>query len=888
MKLKSYLKLAFFLVLISFLTVIYKNDYVIFHLVDKLNSNTNNKFHLSYIRDQSIKYINELNPFVGKIALKFQDLPEINIKLSKKSIDTIQSSIENSKKKNTKRMYLSANDKKYSNAKIFYDGKKYDARIRLHGTDAIHFIKNKKSYYIKLKKDQYLENMRRFSLIILEDNSIATLFAYSLLDWFTNFKVNSFLVKVKINGVEQGVYLLEEKLHKTLLERNSLASYEIIKPNDEWDQQHSDNRIGTRHINPYNWDIASTRFENLTKKEIGQLKQYEKLYSCKEYDCLEFLIDEDNTAKIDALRVILGTDVIFKGDNQKLLYNTTTGRFVPFLRTEGVLQKLNYFFDKDLYGKNFEYKNNFLYLIGSSDIFRQKRNYYLWELIKEKKYLLKLYDDLYEKNLKSILTDNTHHSSGRTIKYYENLKKEIFKENLSTIEKYLSYGKISSNLRFIDKNKLKLSITPDTNTYHIIESIDFDFNGISEARILDEQTNQLSKIDLNKPIEYFKNKKFISGMNNSLEMIKKDYHFIINLKNGTSINNFKINFINSITNKKIQEKDNYFVFQKFVNFTDSINEKLLLKNEDEYIIKTGSYNLKDDLIIPYGKNLIIEPGVQLNIADNKSILVYGGLSINGNKDEQVYVKNLNKKFGTFASLGNKNTKIDINYLNLSGGSEAVINGVYFSGALSLHSHKSVNISNSRISNNFADDGVNIKNSKVYLKDNDFVFNFSDQIDLDNCTGSVVNNSFVYRVNKNIQNDNGDGLDLSYSKILVKENIFSGFVDKAVSVGERTNILIFKNNFSDNVRAITVKDESNAYLSKNYYENNEINIEQYRKKNFFEYPNVFNIDEKHQKEKIKKTSNSNYFFLNKDIKLDFNQNFEIILSNLEAETWKKIE
>ena len=50
-------------------------------------------------------------------------------------------------------------------------------------------------------------------------------------------------------------------------------------------------------------------------------------------------------------------------------------------------------------------------------------------------------------------------------------------------------------------------------------------------------------------------------MNNSLEMIKKDYHFIINLKNGTSIDNFKINFINSITNKKIQEKDNYFVFQ---------------------------------------------------------------------------------------------------------------------------------------------------------------------------------------------------------------------------------------------------------------------------------------------------------------------------------------
>ena len=175
-----------------------------------------------------------------------------------------------------------------------------------------------------------------------------------------------------------------------------------------------------------------------------------------------------------------------------------------------------------------------------------------------------------------------------------------------------------------------------------------------------------------------------------------------------------------------------------------------------------------------------------------------------------------------------------------------------------------------------------------MKDNDFVFNFSDQIDLDNCTGSVVNNSFVYRVNKNIQNDNGDGLDLSYSKILVKENIFSGFVDKAVSVGERTNILIFKNKFSDNVRAITVKDESNAYLSKNYYEKITRLILNNIEKKFLNIQMFLTYDEKHQKEKIKKTSNSNYFFLNKDIKLDFNQNFEIILSNLETETWNKIE
>ncbi len=774
MKLKTYLKATSLVVFVIFLTIIYKNDYIVFHLVDKLNKNTDNKFHLSYIRNQSIKYINELNPFVGKFALKFQDIPEINIQLPKKTIDKIQLSIQKSTKRDTKRMYLSKHDKSYGNATIFYKRKKYDARIRLHGTDAIHFINKKKSYYIKLKKDQFIDNMRRFSLVIIENNSIAALFAYSLLDWFTNFKVNSFLVKVKINGVDQGIYILEEKLHKTLLERNGLAGYEVIKPNDEWDQQHSDNRYGTRHINPYNWDIGSTRFENLTKKDIGQLAQYEKLYNCDDYDCLKLLIDEDSTAKIDALRIILGTDGLFKGDNQKLLYNTTTGRFTPYLRTEGDLMKLNYFFDKDLYGRNFEFKNNFSYLISQSDVFRQKRNYYLWKLIKEKKYLFKLYDDLFEKNLKSILADNSHHISGRTIKYYEKLKRDIFTKNLLTIEKYLNYGKISSNLRYINKNTLKFSITPDTNTNHIIDSINFDFEGNTDVKILDQQTKTISNLNLNKPIQYFKNKKFISGMNSSLEMDKKDYHFIIYLENNTSINGLKIEFINSVTSQKIKEKNNYVVFQKYVNFTDNINNDLLLKNGDEYIIQTGSYNIKEDLIIPNGKKLIIEPGVQLNIDDNKSILVYGDLLINGTKEDQVFIKNLNKKFGTVASLGNKNTFVDIKYLNLSGGSEAIINGVYFSGALALHSHKFVNIINSRISNNFADDGVNIKDSEVFLKDNYFVFNFSDQIDLDNCEGSVINNSFVYRVNKKIENNNGDGLDLSYSKVLAKKIFFLDF------------------------------------------------------------------------------------------------------------------
>ena len=50
------------------------------------------------------------------------------------------------------------------------------------------------------------------------------------------------------------------------------------------------------------------------------------------------------------MRTIMQNDALnylkmlyFKGDNQKLLYNTTTGRFKIFLRTEGVLETKLFF-----------------------------------------------------------------------------------------------------------------------------------------------------------------------------------------------------------------------------------------------------------------------------------------------------------------------------------------------------------------------------------------------------------------------------------------------------------------------------------------------------------------------------------------------------------------
>ena len=99
-------------------------------------------------------------------------------------------------------------------------------------------------------------------------------------------------------------------------------------------------------------------------------------------------------------------------------------------------------------------------------------------------------------------------------------------------------------------------------------------------------------------------------------------------------------------------------------------------------------------------------------------------------------------------------------------------------------------------------------------------------------------------------------------------------------------MIADNEFKNNNSAITAKDQSNVYLSSNNYINNETNIEMYKKKKIFDHPSVFNLNEQHQKEKIKKTKGSHYYKTSIPIEIkDISLN---IFSNLKKSSWIEYE
>ena len=246
----------------------------------------------------------------------------------------------------------------------------------------------------------------------------------------------------------------------------------------------------------------------------------------------------------------------------------------------------------------------------------------------------------------------------------------------------------------------------------------------------------------------------------------------------------------------------------------------------------GDYKLTKDLIVPEIKSFVIEPGTRISISEGKSILSYSPVEILGMREKKVIIKALNegKPFGTFAILGKdkKDSKSTINWLDISGGSEKWIHGIYFSGQLSIY-HMNADMHNSVIHGSHSDDGLNIKYSNVLIDNCKFHENSADQVDLDFVTGTVKNSEFD---GVGDEDYNGDSLDISGSKILLKDNIFSNSMDKGVSIGEETKAILYKNTVSNNNIGIAVKDSSHVYLVENMFKENTVAVSSYQKKQLF--------------------------------------------------------
>lgn len=270
--------------------------------------------------------------------------------------------------------------------------------------------------------------------------------------------------------------------------------------------------------------------------------------------------------------------------------------------------------------------------------------------------------------------------------------------------------------------------------------------------------------------------------------------------------------------------------------------QFIKRDQNTLVLSSGNHVFTDNVIVPKGLKLIIEPGAKLLMAPKVSLISYSLVSALGNSNLPIIITALYpsaEPWGSFGVLDTGEAKNYFNYLRVSGGSAwegsvaTLMNGVPFISQFSLR-NANAEIYNSTFENGRSDDALHAINGSVVIKYNILRNTSSDALDLDGVKDSIVAGNMIFNIKSENNGDDGDGLDISGTKNLeISDNKIYNFGDKCVSIGEKAEAVI-KNNLLFNCNyGLAVKDDSRVSVDGNIIVGNKVGgLTLYRKKQEF--------------------------------------------------------
>ncbi len=776
--------------------------------------------------------------YIKKSLIEFLDFSATKIYSKRNKIDTISIDI---KSKNYKKLEKTREKAlKYGRLKdefavwvpanILFDNENIKVRVKLKGTHDDHWGHSKKwSFKVKTKnKDKNIYGIKRFAV----QNPITISYFYEWL-FQTVLREENLIahetrfVNLIVNGNDLGVYIFLEDPTKELIEKNKRKEGPIIRFGKElWIEELKNwKNAGINDLDQMFWrsKIKPVGFKKDNQNSI------QKVYLNKAINLLESfrkkelkpdeVFDVDQLSKVMAIKAMFSA-VEFDWKDIKFYYNPITELLEPIAREVHAVHhdkpKLSLWaFNTEpyLYG----WQKEFINLLFDDPDFYEK---YLIELnrVMEKNYL----SEIIERN-------NEDYN-----KYFYALKK-----NYPTVNTF-SQKKFEQNNKFLRDS---LNPIPGINVnYENVNNDYLDLN-ISNLQILPVKIigikSSSKNIILNEEI-------FVKGKKHN-EHFKKNI-IRINCKEFQCDSN-KINEYQVIYKILGQKKYRYTKIElwknstHFKNIQSQKNDKDILKTysffkfeKNKIIFKKGSWILKDQIIIPKNRELVIRSGTELIFTNKAQIVSFSPISIIGSENSPVILKsnfkgdlkeyrnnNNNNKFGFGILVIKANKKSIIKHAifdKLS--SPAIISNQSASGAISFY-ESDVEITNSKFLNNLrGDDYLNIVRSQFLLSDNLFENTNSDSIDIDFSNGIIKDSIFNISLN--------DAIDFSGSNVNLSNIKIINAGDKAISAGEQSKILIDGLIVLNSKMGIVSKDKTKLSAQNIYISGTDIAVAAYIKKN----------------------------------------------------------
>lgn len=665
----------------------------------------------------------------------------------------------------------------YVPARIRVGDKTVRVDLRLKGDVVDHIEGDKWSLRVKVKGNDSVFGMQRFSLQnpevsgVLNEWMLHKLYAYEGLIAL-RFK----FVAVTINGKNKGIYALEESFSKELVENNKRREGPLLKFDESYLHTGALANAGTAKSQA---DVFfSSRIDSFRTKQVmsdstlranfeAGRRLLEDLRAGKLPPAEVF--DVKRLATLYALTNLTSSDHALRWKNIRFYYNPITntieaigynayGTRWDLMKRTGIIGMPGYLNPNYVWEfHNLFFRDRQFLVLYMKELDRISRKEYL------DRFLASIQDEL-EHNLSIIHSEQPIYFF-KTDTLYAN--QELIRGMLNPAISPLAKIRIADASGSGQGRKVGLLVAnPGFLPIQMVslEIVDTSLSYLLEPGPIPGKTPSA-------PLEYHEVRlRDTSGIGPAINFskgIKLTYHL-----QGLGFDRL---LTTTVDNPQVDSQDTRFMSTEGWKPALSTNPMLEVDLKQHTItIKPGRWIISENLVIPAGHKLLCPPGVTLDLRGSGRILSYSPLAFAGTEAKPIVVRSTDSTGQGVAVLDAAERSVlkYVTFENLSNPSQG---GWSLTGAVTFY-QSPVTLSHCTFSGSRCEDGLNIVRSEYEIDSSVFKDARSDALDADFCDGRIISSSFI--------NSGNDAIDVSGGKVTVTRLRIDGAGDKGLSSGEK--------------------------------------------------------------------------------------------------------
>jgi hypothetical protein len=201
----------------------------------------------------------------------------------------------------------------------------------------------------------------------------------------------------------------------------------------------------------------------------------------------------------------------------------------------------------------------------------------------------------------------------------------------------------------------------------------------------------------------------------------------------------------------------------------------------ELRVGTGNWQVDTNLVIPAGHALRIAPGASLEFAPDAALVAHGPVIFEGTAAAPIILAPQRASWPGMVVL-NAAARSALQHVQVSSTHSVSMSGWTLTGGVNFYA-SDVDIADVRFIDSQGEDALNIIHSDFEIRGTSFSGTASDAFDADFSNGTIRDSHFADIGSAG----GGDAIDVSGTQLVVEDVSFTNVSDKALSIGERSEM-----------------------------------------------------------------------------------------------------